>query len=684
MRTIALTVITVDRSPRQNYLAAMLGNLNRSGLWRSRTPFTLHIVDSGSPDGWLDSQGVGALQAAYPDRVFVDVPTAGRRSANQNAARALEVGVASGADWILFTEDDIDVCDRFLDSVAAWIDRHAKIERRLYAFGAAYSEIVQLTARGIEEWDYPIEAFFGTQAIALWKTDAAEIADYIRHDPKPQLYDTAMKDWCRRRYPDLRYFLASAPSFVTHVGVESAIHFPRFHNFASWPGRAWSYPGLPPMAEAASESTPEPPAPAPAVERPPKPEAPVVRVAPAARPRLLWIGDAGQPTGFERVTRGVLSHLVDAWDVAVLGVNYHGDPHGYPFEVFPADPHGAGDVWGFGRVSKLVDYVKPDVIVMNNDPWNVADLLGVLKDSPVPIVGYMPIDGKNVHGALLNKLALAIFYTQFGATEAMAGGYAGPIAIIPHGVDPIFRPIPQAEARHALGLDAGLPADAFLVGNVNRNQPRKRLDLTISYFAEWARELPPNVFLFLHCSPRGDLGWNVLQLAKYFGIEKRLALTSLTLTPDRGVANEKLALVYNAFDVQISTTLGEGFGLTTLEGMACGIPQIVPDWSALGEWPGDAVWRVPCSSISVTPMNINVIGGVPDRAAFVAALDRAYRHADERADMAARARALASQDAFTWPDVAAAFDRSLRSVLAARRQREVEAPPDTAPAAAVA
>lgn len=73
-----------------------------------------------------------------------------------------------------------------------------------------------------------------------------------------------------------------------------------------------------------------------------------VQVPPDAlgkRRRLLWIGDAGAATGFERSTRHVCGALHGPFDVHVLGLNHNGDPTPqYPFPVYPCAP--GGDAMG--------------------------------------------------------------------------------------------------------------------------------------------------------------------------------------------------------------------------------------------------------------------------------------------------------------------------------------------------
>ncbi|HLT92461.1 MAG TPA: glycosyltransferase family 4 protein, partial [Woeseiaceae bacterium] len=343
--------------------------------------------------------------------------------------------------------------------------------------------------------------------------------------------------------------------------------------------------------------------------------------------RLVWVGDAVAPTGFARVTHSIVPELqARGWDVHVLGINYLGDPHGYPFPIYPASR--GGDMYGLGRIRALVDRLEPDAVVVLNDPWIVAEFAGLRL--PVPLVGYMPVDAPNIRESVAHALSgihLAIFYTRFGLDELRARGFSQQAAVIPHGVDlDVFQPMPRAMARRSLGLDQHLPAGSFIVGNVNRNQPRKRLDLTVQYFARWLEEMKPDrpAFLYLHCAER-DQGWDLRQLADYYGVRRRLLMTHGFTTPVHGPPTEWLRMLYAALDVQVSTTLGEGWGLTTMEGMACGVPQIVPEWSALAEWPRGGVRYVPVTSYAAAAQQLNTIGGVADAAGFVAALEQLYR-----------------------------------------------------------
>lgn len=389
--------------------------------------------------------------------------------------------------------------------------------------------------------------------------------------------------------------------------------------------------------------------------------------------KLLWIGDAACDSGFARATHYTVDVLRRTWDVSVLGLNYRGDPH--PFrdlvngQLYPAMVPG-GDLFGVRRVGEIVAKVQPDLVVIQNDPWNIPryiERFEALPTKPV-LVGAIAVDGLNCRGTDLNGLDHVVFWMRFAEEEARKGGYLKTSGVVPLGVDlNIYGPGDREEARRQLFHEAygqQIPEGAFIVLNVNRNQPRKRLDLTMEYFAEFYHtNQATDAFLFMHVCPTGDVGYDINQLTGYYNLRKHVVLVEPGAY--KGQTEEELCLTYRAADAQVSTTQGEGMGLTTLEGMACGLPQVVPYASALGEW-ATAAWRIPCSSHIATPNRINVIGAVPDREPFVRALTTLYRDEELRAWYREQGLAQARQPEFRWEQVGTSFAREVELALAAR------------------
>lgn len=374
--------------------------------------------------------------------------------------------------------------------------------------------------------------------------------------------------------------------------------------------------------------------------------------------KVLWVGDACCDSGFSKSTHNTLPGFIRAgWEVAVVGLNHRGDPHDYPYKIYPAMVPGS-DMFGVRRLCEIVGKEKPDVVVFQNDPWNIPAYVAQidrLKKRPY-LVGAIAVDGKNCRGRDLNGLDHAIFWTRFAQNEAIDGGYTKDSSVIPLGVDlDVYSPGDRHDARVQLGVFEAVPAmtdDSEVFLNINRNQPRKRLDLTIEAFAEYYHVTNRDAYLYLHVCPTGDLGYGIDQLTKYYGLKGRVILAEPGVY--HGSTDQEVVLTYRAANVGMTTTQGEGWGLTTMEGMACGIPQIVPDWSALGEWAKDAAYLVPCESRCVTPNKVNVVGAVPGVSDVVAAM-QAVTNPDVAGACRRAGLALVAQPQYRWNNIADAF-----------------------------
>jgi D-inositol-3-phosphate glycosyltransferase len=416
----------------------------------------------------------------------------------------------------------------------------------------------------------------------------------------------------------------------------------------------------------------------------------------AGRTRVLVVGDAVVPSGFARVLHSILGRLTASYEFHHLGINYSGEPHAFPWEIYPAAADG-GDVHGAARVAELAERVQPRLVFLLNDPWLLGGYLEALRGwrdrLKVKVVAYSPVDAGPLEPDMLAPLAelnRLVLYTRFGRGEVEAALAAlrrrdpaprlPPLEVIPHGVDAgLFRPLAQpaggapagdgdflawraasrAAARRRLFADPALH-DAWIVLNANRNQPRKRIDVTIKGFARFARDKPPGVRLYLHMGI-ADCGWNVVTLARRHGIEDRLILTAEErLLP--AVPDDLLNRIYNACDVGLNTSLGEGWGLVNLEHAATGAAQVVPRHSACAElWEGAAELLEPLCSLTLEGILTEGQLVAPEEVAH--ALDRLYADPDLLRRRSAEAYAVATRPDYRWHEIAARWDRLFQDVL---------------------
>ena len=193
-----------------------------------------------------------------------------------------------------------------------------------------------------------------------------------------------------------------------------------------------------------------------------------------------------------------------------------------------------------------------------------------------------------------------------------------------------------------------------------RNQPRKRIDLSIAGFAEFAKDKPENVKYYHHAGVI-DVGWDVRRLAKYYGIESRLILTNLK-TGVQTVSDEKLNLIYNATDVGINTSLGEGFGLVSVEHAVTGAPQVVPGHSACKELFYDCGIVVP-ANIKMSFEKTNTVGRMALPEDIANGLELLYSNKDIYNNLSESALKKFTGDFFSWDKIVELWDELFRGVL---------------------
>ncbi len=404
-----------------------------------------------------------------------------------------------------------------------------------------------------------------------------------------------------------------------------------------------------------------------------------------SRPPVLFVGDAVAATGFARVMHSLCDALRSDYDIHQIAINFHGDPHDCGWRIYPAKL--GGDVFGVGRLLPLVDSVRPALIFLLNDLWILADYMDRLRTLPQrpKVVMYCPVDAGPIEPSAIERLEGVdrfVVYTEFARREieaALAGlrrcrpDFAFPtIEVIAHGVDTaLFHPLSgegvgdpaspgRRQAIQSIFGDDPEMEDAFIVLNANRNQPRKRIDLTIKGFARFAAGKPANVKLHLHMGVT-DAGWNVVDLARRHGIDERVILTTNgDNLPSVPIA--QLNTIYNAAAVGINTSIGEGWGLVSFEHAATGAAQIVPRHSACEELWRDAALLVD-PVMSLTTEGMLTEGHYVSPEGVAAALQRLYEDRVLLRDLSQAAYRNATDPRYRWPVIAEQWHALFQSVL---------------------
>lgn len=226
-----------------------------------------------------------------------------------------------------------------------------------------------------------------------------------------------------------------------------------------------------------------------------------------------------------------------------------------------------------------------DIMISLMDAWVVqTNLLQSYKDRWYP---WFPLDHDELPRPILDAVKVSpkpITMSKFGFGLMQDAGVDS--YYIPHGVETdVFKPMDRVSARTQMLL----PRDVFIVGMVAANKgvpPRKAFFQNIRAFAELHKKHDDTV-LYLHTHD-GAMGGhetvNLVEYCKYLGLEVgRDVIFADQYLYMLGYPDDKMNMLYNAMDVHLLVSMGEGFGIPILEAQSAGTPVIVGDWTAMSE-----------------------------------------------------------------------------------------------------
>lgn len=228
-------------------------------------------------------------------------------------------------------------------------------------------------------------------------------------------------------------------------------------------------------------------------------------------------------------------------------------------------------------------HFNADFLITLTDSW-VIDTQAIKGVKWTP---WAPIDHQPIPIVIAQKFSEAyqvIVYSKSAVTECQNAGID--CLYVPHGIDTneCF-PGDKRVAREKLGL----PQDVFIAGIVamNKGQPsRKALDEQFEAFSMLKKKhKDAKLMVQSGLALNGEnQGINLHHLAEDCGLDIREDIIWCDqYLLNIGFAEEYMTTLYQALDVLLSVTKGEGFGVPILESQACGTPVIVGNWTAMPE-----------------------------------------------------------------------------------------------------
>lgn len=265
---------------------------------------------------------------------------------------------------------------------------------------------------------------------------------------------------------------------------------------------------------------------------------------------------------------------------------------------------------GFGdkEIGAFLKKNPQDIVIIFNDLVITSALTQTIVNELSPeerkrflLVSYMdqvyPYQKKQYLDIINNCFDAVITFTPYWENVARQIGVKKdiPTFFFPHGFDDhLYFPVPKKIAR----VFYNIPQDAFVVLNLNRNQPRKRWDHTMMawtqvvkryYDAKNSKGSKPLRVPKLVIATIVQGFWDLMEI--YENELRKVGLTLeqgkehiITLSKPQQMSDRDINILYNCCDIGLNTCEGEGFGLCQFEHSAIGCPQVCPNIGGFKEF----------------------------------------------------------------------------------------------------
>jgi glycosyltransferase involved in cell wall biosynthesis len=334
---------------------------------------------------------------------------------------------------------------------------------------------------------------------------------------------------------------------------------------------------------------------------------PAPPIAGSKKLKLLLVSTHTQQfTGYSKVSYNLIQQLSKLPWLDITHYGFQKMPNAPPnYRPYPSnvdvidaaatEKPGQGQGFGFVALPDILRKKQPDVVMIFNDMSVNTKFLEEIRKSGIPRNFKVWVYCDQVYNTqlqgyldILNRDADRVFaFSPYWKKCLKDQGITRPLDVILHGFDSkMFFPLPKELVRKQVGI----PTDAFVLMNLNRNQPRKRYDILIMAFVELIVKYPTKpIFLMCICDKGEKGGWWLFEL-----YQRELKLRNVPVeqfgnrlmvsAQDMIFKDEDINMFYNIGDVGVNTADGEGWGLCNFEQMGCAIPQVVGDIGGFKEF----------------------------------------------------------------------------------------------------
>lgn len=303
---------------------------------------------------------------------------------------------------------------------------------------------------------------------------------------------------------------------------------------------------------------------------------------------ILYISDFDLVgSGYMQLSIAMCRALVDrGYKVTALGLGYSGAEHNWPFGIIPVPAQESMTVlaamWqNLIAVSQAGEFPHIEAVICALDiPYQARVQMITHGDGPLskPHIGIFPVESGPLiqsWAAILAGMEERLVISQFGLAAMKAAGVEG--HYIPLGLDTeAWRP-PTPGERKALRTSLGFSEDQFVVLTVADNQERKNLPAGMEAVKILAEQHGVDAQWVVVTRTQSPYGWRLDEMALSKNMSERM------MTFDRGLAFDRLWTLFAVADVFLLPSKAEGFCMPLIEAMACGLPVVATDCTAVPE-----------------------------------------------------------------------------------------------------
>ena len=364
------------------------------------------------------------------------------------------------------------------------------------------------------------------------------------------------------------------------------------------------------------------------------------------------------PSGYGTVMRALVSRISKVHEVTVFGIHSFGKSsyEDIEFDAYACERELNLEERGFfySGVKTFLDENKPDVTIIYNDPVVIQNYLKHIGDHKVVL--YVDLVSNNINHRLWNifdhpSVVGVMVFSECWIKDIRKYGCKVPVRVISHSVETKY----VENSRQLAGLSEFSREIIFL--NMNRNTPRKRLDVYAIAAARFVAKHPTaNVKFFANSNheEKFDLHSIAIREMLTLGIptEKLEENMNKIMVNRTFLSDERVNLLYNACDVIVNVASGEGFGLCCVEAASLGKPAIVSNVGGQGEYfdENSAYKLEPKAWISVDDRDgIGGIEGIIDADELVCAFEF-FSDGNNRRTFGKRAKSLVDSKP-SWDDI---------------------------------